>query len=59
MKGLDLYLNKEWKLAINSFQKALKINNDKASSVFINRCKDFLKNSPPKDWDGVWDIKIK
>jgi adenylate cyclase len=58
-KGLDFYLTKDWKSAIKSFQKAIEINNDKASSIFINRCKDFLKNPPPKDWDGVWDIKTK
>ena len=57
--GLDLYLKGEWKSAIKLFEKAHSYKKDKASSIFIKRCKDFMKNPPPKDWDGVWDIKTK
>jgi adenylate cyclase len=58
-EGLDLYFNKKWKEAIKSFQSALKIKKDTASKVFIDRCNEFQKNSPPKDWDGVWEMKFK
>lgn len=57
--SLELYLKKKWKLAIKSFQSALKITDDHASHVFIKRCQEFLKNPPPKDWDGVWEMKTK
>ena len=58
--GLELYFKKKWKEAIKSFQAALKLmDDDGASNVFINRCKEFLKNPPPKDWDGVWEMKTK
>jgi len=57
--GLELYFKKEWKTAIKSFQEALKLVDDNASYVFITRCKEFLKNPPPSDWDGVWEMKTK
>jgi len=57
--GLGLYIEKKWDKAIDSFKKAHKIMKDKASDLFINRCKEFMKNPPPKDWDGVWEMKTK
>jgi adenylate cyclase len=57
--GLELYFKKEWKPAIKSFQAALKLMNDKASQMFIARCQEFLKNPPPSQWDGVWEMKTK
>ena len=58
-EGLELYFKKNWKAAIKSFQAALKIIDDNASHMFINRCQEFLKNSPPKDWNGVWEMETK
>ena len=57
--GLELYFKKKWKDAIESFQAAIKLMDDNASQVLITRCKEFLKNPPPKDWDGVWEMKTK
>lgn len=57
--GLDLYFKKKWKEAIESFKSALKQKDDKAAHLFINRCQEFLKNPPDKDWDGVWEIENK
>ena len=58
-EGLELYFEKKWNLAIKSFEKAFKLINDHASNLFINRCNEFLNNPPPKDWDGVWEMKTK
>jgi adenylate cyclase len=58
-KGLELYFKKKWKESIRSFQASIKIIDDNASKVFLTRCKEFLKNPPSKDWDGVWEIKTK
>ncbi len=58
-EGLELYFEKKWKLAIKSFENTIKLINDPASHVFINRCQEFLKNPPPKDWDGVWEMETK
>ncbi len=57
--GLEDYFKKDWKKAMKSFNDALKLKDDEASRIFINRCKQFLKNPPSKDWDGVWEMKIK
>ena len=58
-ESLELYFKKKWKAAIKSFQAALKFKDDAASQVLIDRCKGFLKNPPPKEWDGVWEMKTK
>jgi len=58
-EGLELYFEKKWKRAMKSFQIASKLINDSASHVFINRCQEFQKNPPPKDWDGVWEMETK
>jgi adenylate cyclase len=58
-EGLELYFNKKWNPAIKSFKSALKIKKDKACDELILRCQNFNKNPPPKDWDGVWEMKTK
>ena len=57
--GLELYFKKKWKAAIKSFEIALKLMDDNASHALITRCHEFLKNPPPKDWDGVWEMETK
>ena len=57
--GLELYFKREWKPAIKSFQEALKLIENNASQVLIDRCQEFLKNPPPRDWDGVWEMETK
>ena len=42
-----------------AFQRALELFNRRASTdmlnrVFAERCKHFLQQPPPKDWNGVW-----
>jgi len=54
-EGLKLYLDKKWDKAVKQFEKA----DDFAAKEFIKRCKEFKKNLPPKDWDGVWVMKTK
>jgi len=57
--GLDLYFKKKWKSAIKSFEEALKFKDDPVSHLFINRCNEFIKNPPSKEWDGIWEMKTK
>jgi len=58
-EGLKFYFEKKWSSAINSFQAAIKIMDDVAANEFIRRCKEFSKDLPPDDWDGVWEMKTK
>jgi adenylate cyclase len=53
--GLKLYLERKWDEAAKEFEKT----KDFAAKEFIKRCKEFKKNPPPKEWDGVWVMKTK
>ncbi len=56
--GLDHYRKKKWSYAISEFIKASKVKDDKASQIFIERCK-ILRSHAPKGWDGVFTMKTK
>ena len=58
-EGLELYFGKKWEEAIKIFQNILKDKDDKATSVLITRCQQFIKNPPLKEWDGVWTMETK
>ena len=49
----------KWKEAVDVFQQNIDKYNDGPSSVFLNRCKLFIKNPPPKDWDGAFSLMVK
>ena len=64
---LDLYNEgrKHYKLmqfdkAKEQFAKALKVDpEDGPSKVYYARCKHYVENPPPEDWDGVFVMKTK
>lgn len=59
-KGLELYRNKKFKESLHEFEQALDIKSDDGpSSIYIERCKEYLKNPPPENWDGVFIMKTK
>ncbi len=66
-KVLDLFAEgrRHYKLmnfedARNSFAKALEIlPDDGPSKVYYLRCKHYIENPPPEDWDGVFVMKTK
>jgi len=42
------------------FLEALKVDpEDGPSKVYYARCKHYLENPPPEDWDGVFIMKTK
>jgi adenylate cyclase len=54
------YLAQEWDLAEATFRECLQIRpNDGASRVFLERIQVFRRNSPGKDWNGVWQLVEK
>ncbi len=54
-QGLQLYKDKDFAGAIPVFEKGLKIiSNDGLSRTYVDRCKRFLEDPPPADWDGVY-----
>lgn len=58
-EGLSLYRAQKWKDAVKMFEKCLSMEKDYASSVFIERCRFFEKESPGKDWNKVRVMKTK
>lgn len=66
-KVLDLFNNgrkyykiMEFEQAKSYFAEALKIDpNDGPSKVYYARCKYYVDNPPPEDWDGVFVMKTK
>lgn len=59
-QGLLLYKQKNFKNALEKFQKALKIDpEDGPSTVYLSRCQIFITNPPSDDWDGVWTMTKK
>jgi len=50
----------EFEQAQDIFGEALKIDpNDGPSKVYNLRCKHYIDNPPPDDWDGVFVMKTK
>ncbi|MBT3879114.1 MAG: adenylate/guanylate cyclase domain-containing protein [Candidatus Scalindua sp.] len=58
--GLKMYRKKEWQKAISMFQKALnKDPHDGPSLAYIERCKIYVQDPPPENWDGVYVLTEK
>jgi adenylate cyclase len=54
------YLAQDWDTAEATFRECLKIRpNDGPSRVFLERVQAFRRNSPGKDWNGVWQLVEK
>ncbi len=59
-EGRELYLNREFPLAIGKFAQIMAIDQgNKAADLHMERCQHFLKNTPADDWDGVWTMTSK
>ena len=58
-QGLAAFKKQEWDRAVAAFKKALVLNEDDVSSMYIKRCRHFKKNPPGDDWDGVFTLKTK
>ena len=59
-QGRNLYKQMQFAEAYKMFGEALKIDpEDKPSKVYMLRCKNYAKNPPPPDWDGVYVYTTK
>ena len=53
-QGMERYYRRDFRGAIDCFQKTQRVlPKDYAAEQMMDRCLDFLKTPPPKDWDGV------
>jgi len=59
-EGRKLYKMMKFEDARNCFAKALKVDpGDGPSKVYYARCKHYIENPPPSDWDGVSVMQTK
>jgi adenylate cyclase len=59
-KGLASFNDRDWKGAQKHFKDALKIKpEDGPSTLYVERCTEFFKLPPSKNWDGVYKMKSK
>lgn len=59
-KGRKLYKLMEFEQAKEYFAKALKVDpDDGPSKVYYARCRHYIENPPPEDWDGVFVMTTK
>lgn len=53
-RAADMYQNKEFTKALEKFKSIYEQNpSDKAAVFYIERCKRFIKDGIPEDWDGI------
>ena len=59
-QGRKLYKLMQFQDAYERFGQALKIDQgDGPSKVYHQRCKFYIENPPPEDWDGVFVMSHK
>ncbi len=59
-QGRNLYRKCDFINALSFFNAACDLDpEDGPSQVFCERCKLFLVDPPPGDWDGVFEMKTK
>lgn len=59
-EGRKRYKLMEFSEAQMFFARALKMDSDDGpSKVYYLRCKHYVENPPPDDWDGVFVMKTK
>ncbi len=59
-RGMSLYFNREFREAGNVFLSAKRLlPDDKMCDLMIERCKVYIKNPPPADWNGITVMKHK
>jgi adenylate cyclase len=56
----DLYKNKNFTLALETYQNCVHLNpKDVTSQIFIKRCEQYIQSPPPADWDGTYNLDHK
>jgi adenylate cyclase len=59
-RARELYRNRQWKGAQSAFQEILdKWPKDGPSSVYVERCQEYIAAEPPANWDGVFVMTHK
>ena len=60
LDGLASYRNRQWKKSLGKFNECLKVApQDLVYRIYVERCKTFMDQPPPKKWNGVYEFKEK
>ncbi|MCB9831093.1 MAG: GAF domain-containing protein [Planctomycetes bacterium] len=58
--ALDCGRDRRWAEALIAFELALELRpDDRPALIHLERCRRYLENPPPEDWDGVWIMESK
>lgn len=59
-QGLETFRARDFELATRYFEAAREVDpDDGASALYLERCREFVLNPPPADWDFVERRRIK
>jgi adenylate cyclase len=59
-KGLSLCRQRKFGSAMGKFGEVLELDkDDKAAKLYLERCKVWLQEAPPDNWDGSWTMQEK
>lgn len=57
-EGLMFYFDRYFDKALASFE-SLEKEGDSTSSIFAERCREYITDAPDPEWDGTYTLKIK
>ncbi len=58
--AIELYKTRSWKHAVEAFERhGLFFPEDPVGEIYRDRCREFLLQPPPDDWDGVYQMETK
>ena len=59
-EGLIAYRKRQWKKGLSKFKECKKAApEDPVYQVYLERCENFITQSPPKNWNGVYEFQEK
>jgi len=59
-EALKIYQSRDFEGALKLFTGCKNVlENDKPTSIYIDRCRQYIQFPPPEDWDGVFTAKSK
>ncbi|MEI7817799.1 MAG: adenylate/guanylate cyclase domain-containing protein, partial [Desulfuromonadales bacterium] len=58
-EALRLYRSREFSAALLLFDDFCSQKEDRVSSIYIERCSEFIINQPPEEWNGVFVANLK
>lgn len=58
-KAMHAYFSQEWEKSLKMFSECITKYHDETSEIYIERCNEFLRCSPGKEWNGVFVATCK